>query len=116
MESDVFGTLDLLVFKIQNCPSFARYAAGYFAACYTMKYPQHVEKLILASPVGMMGSLMEFMSEWKVLLLYCPEDPAEHVRGFPVVHLSRILESFWDFEWKTVALDTCAAVECPVVK
>ncbi|CAK9068539.1 unnamed protein product [Durusdinium trenchii] len=28
---------------------------GYFAACYTMKYPQHVEKLILASPVGMMG-------------------------------------------------------------
>merc|ERR1712008_215353 len=26
---------------------------GYFCACYAMKYPQHVEKLILASPVGM---------------------------------------------------------------
>eukprot|EP00930_Biecheleria_cincta_P035828 TRINITY_DN24622_c0_g1_i1.p1 TRINITY_DN24622_c0_g1~~TRINITY_DN24622_c0_g1_i1.p1 ORF type:complete len:381 (-),score=24.82 TRINITY_DN24622_c0_g1_i1:27-1169(-) len=26
---------------------------GYFAACYTMKYPEHVEALILASPVGM---------------------------------------------------------------
>ncbi|CAE8586631.1 unnamed protein product [Polarella glacialis] len=26
---------------------------GYFAACYAMKYPQHVENLILASPVGM---------------------------------------------------------------
>jgi len=26
---------------------------GYFAACYTMRYPQHVESLILASPVGM---------------------------------------------------------------
>lgn len=27
---------------------------GYFAACYTMKYPQHVDSLILASPVGML--------------------------------------------------------------
>lgn len=26
---------------------------GYFAACYAMKHPQHVEALILASPVGM---------------------------------------------------------------
>lgn len=26
---------------------------GYFCACYAMQYPQHVEKLILASPVGM---------------------------------------------------------------
>lgn len=26
---------------------------GYFAACYTMKYPENVERLILASPVGM---------------------------------------------------------------
>lgn len=26
---------------------------GYFAACYTMKYPENVEALILASPVGM---------------------------------------------------------------
>ena len=27
---------------------------GYFAACYTMKYPERVESLILASPVGML--------------------------------------------------------------
>jgi cardiolipin-specific phospholipase len=26
---------------------------GYFSACYAMRYPEHVEKLILASPVGM---------------------------------------------------------------
>jgi len=26
---------------------------GYFCACYAMQYPQHVEKLLLASPVGL---------------------------------------------------------------
>jgi len=26
---------------------------GYFCACYAMRYPEHVEKLILASPVGL---------------------------------------------------------------
>ncbi|CAJ1423573.1 unnamed protein product [Effrenium voratum] len=51
---------------------------GYFAACYAMKYPQRVESLILASPVGMLPKSpdagfteerLQSMAWWQRILL-----------------------------------------------
>ena len=38
---------------IQRMILFGHSFGGYFSALYTMKYPQYVERLVLASPVGM---------------------------------------------------------------
>ena len=38
--------------KIEKFVLMGHSLGGYISCCYALQYPQHVEKLILASPVG----------------------------------------------------------------
>ena len=38
--------------KLEKFVLLGHSLGGYISCCYALQYPQHVEKLILASPVG----------------------------------------------------------------